>query len=114
MTFWYLTISNGSTKIALPMRRFITPEDPMKELVATVTRKGQVTVPAEVRRHLGVGTPAKVAFVIDGDEVRLKPVAFTLDTVFGSVPARPGTSPDFEREIEEAKEEAAARRTAKR
>ena len=85
----------------------------MREIVSTITRKGQVTIPSEVRKHLGVGTPDKVAFVIEGDSVRLKSVAFTLDTVFGSIPARPGTSPDFEREIEEAKEEEAARRIRK-
>ncbi len=77
----------------------------MKDIVSTITRKGQVTVPAEVRRHLGIGTPDKVVFVIEGEDVRLKPVAFTLDTVFGSIPARPGTSADFEQEIEEAKVE---------
>ncbi len=85
----------------------------MKEFVSSVSREGQVTIPSEVRTHLGVGAPDKVAFVIEGDGVRLKPVAFTLDTVFGSIPARPGTSPDFEREIEEAKEEEAARRMRK-
>ena len=85
----------------------------MREIVSTITRKGQVTIPSEVRKHLGVGTPDKIAFVIEGDSVRLKPVAFTLDTVFGSIPARTGTSPDFEREIEEAKEEEAARRMRK-
>ncbi len=82
----------------------------MKEIVSTITRRGQVTVPAEVRRHLGVGTPDKVVFVIEGEDVRLKPVAFTLDTLFGSIPARPGMSADFELEIEEAKEDEAARR----
>lgn len=37
----------------------------MKEIVSTVTSKGQVTIPAEVRRRLGVGTGAKITFVID-------------------------------------------------
>lgn len=37
----------------------------MKEIPSTISGKGQVTVPAEVRRLLGVGTKEKVAFVSD-------------------------------------------------
>jgi AbrB family looped-hinge helix DNA binding protein len=36
----------------------------MKEIVSTVTSKGQVTIPAEVRRHLGVAQGDKLSFVI--------------------------------------------------
>jgi antitoxin PrlF len=39
----------------------------MKEIVSTITSKGQVTIPVEVRRLLGVGTNDKITFVI-GDE----------------------------------------------
>ena len=34
----------------------------MKELLTTVTKRGQVTVPAEVRRLLGIKPYDKVAF----------------------------------------------------
>jgi len=45
----------------------------MKEIVSTLTSKGQVTIPAEVRRHLGVAQGDKLSFVIsDGGEVALK------------------------------------------
>lgn len=37
----------------------------MREIVSTVTSKGQVTLPAEVRRHLGIKTNDKITFVID-------------------------------------------------
>jgi AbrB family looped-hinge helix DNA binding protein len=37
----------------------------MREIVATVTRRGQVTVPAEIRRILGAKAGDKLAFVID-------------------------------------------------
>jgi len=37
----------------------------MKEITATLTSKGQVTIPAEVRAHLGLKTHDKIAFVID-------------------------------------------------
>lgn len=43
----------------------------MKEMLSVVTRKGQVTVPAEIRRQLGLKVGEKVAFVLHGDEVRL-------------------------------------------
>lgn len=43
----------------------------MKEMLSVVTRKGQVTVPAEIRRQLGLKIGEKVAFVTDGSEVRL-------------------------------------------
>ena len=39
----------------------------MKEIVSTVTSKGQVTIPAAVRKHLGVKTHGKVAFVFEPD-----------------------------------------------
>ena len=43
-----------------------------KEIIATITSKGQVTIPAEVRRHLGIKTHDKITFVIDTEgEVRL-------------------------------------------
>jgi AbrB family looped-hinge helix DNA binding protein len=37
----------------------------MREILMTVTSKGQVTIPAEVRRLLGVQKRRKVAFVIE-------------------------------------------------
>lgn len=43
----------------------------MKEILSVVTRKGQVTVPAEIRRQLGLRVGEKVAFLTDGAEVRL-------------------------------------------
>ncbi len=86
----------------------------MKELVAAISSKGQVTIPVDVRRHLGVSAPDKIAFVI-GDEgkVELRPVRFTLESVLGSIEALPNESIDLDREIEEAKEEAAAKRMAR-
>ena len=41
----------------------------MKEIVSTITSKGQVTIPAEIRNYLGLKTNDKVAFVIDSDGV---------------------------------------------
>ncbi|MEX1255806.1 MAG: AbrB/MazE/SpoVT family DNA-binding domain-containing protein [Dehalococcoidia bacterium] len=43
----------------------------MIELRRVVTRKGQVTVPAEIRRELGLRVGDEVAFLVDSGEVRL-------------------------------------------
>jgi AbrB family looped-hinge helix DNA binding protein len=58
----------------------------MKEIVSTITSKGQVTIPAEVRRHLGLRTRDKIAFVVEPKgEVKLKvPQYPTLDTLAGA------------------------------
>ncbi|NOZ28405.1 MAG: AbrB family transcriptional regulator [Chloroflexi bacterium] len=36
-----------------------------KEILATITSKGQVTIPAEVRAYLGLKPRDKIAFVIE-------------------------------------------------
>lgn len=38
--------------------------DIIREIPATITSKGQVTIPAAVRRYLGLKTNDKIAFVI--------------------------------------------------
>ena len=88
--------------------------DPMREIISTVTSQGHVTLPAEVRRVLGLAERDKVAFVIDTDGVRVRPVQFTLAEVFGSVEPLPGTTTeDFERQIAGATDEAAERALAR-
>ena len=49
------------------MNERLTSERDVKEIVSTLTSKGQVTIPAEVRRHLGVGQGDKLSFVIADD-----------------------------------------------
>ena len=45
----------------------------MKEIISTITSKGQVTIPAEVRKYLGIKTNDRIAFVIDSEgSVRLR------------------------------------------
>ena len=46
--------------------------DAVKELLATVTSKGQVTIPVEVRDSLGLQHGDKVAFVIEDRQVVLR------------------------------------------
>lgn len=75
----------------------------MEQITTTITQRGQVTIPAEVRRMLGVKPRDKVAFTIEDGVVRLTPVSFSLETAFGSV--KPSTSPeDFDKVSRAAKD----------
>lgn len=57
----------------------------VKEIVMSITQRGQVTLPVEVMKILGVKPRGKVAFLIEKGQVRLKAPSLTLDSVFGSV-----------------------------
>lgn len=84
----------------------------MKEILSTVTQRGQVTLPAEVRRLLGVGPKDKVAFTIEDGRVGVVPARLSLKAVFGSV--RPATSTeDLQAISRAAKEEKAERELEK-
>lgn len=80
----------------------------MKQLTATTTQRNQVTIPAEVRRTLGIKPRDKVAFTInDRGEVQIS-VAFTLETAYGSVKATSGDR-NLDDIIREAKDEKSER-----
>ena len=80
----------------------------MKSIVTTMTQRGQVTIPAEVRRKFGLKPGDKVMLTIEEDNVSLKPVEFTLEDTFGSV--KPISRPeDFDALIQAAKDERATR-----
>lgn len=83
----------------------------MNRYTVTIGQKGRVTIPADVRRHLGLEQGDQVAFVLtDGETVELRRARFTLESVIGSIDALPGESLDLEREIEVATEEVTARK----
>ena len=48
-------------------------------MLATVTSKGQVTIPKEIRDFLHIRTNDKVDFILDGERVLLAPVKTLLD-----------------------------------
>src|SRR5579884_1541355 len=65
----------------------------MKEILSTITSKGQVTIPKEVRQHLGLSTNDRIAFVIEDDgTVRLSvpqfPTIASLAGIAGSLKQR--------------------------
>ncbi len=72
------------------------------EKTATLSSKCQITLPADVRRKLGVGAHDKVTFVILDDRIEIKRPKYTLQEVLGSIKALPGESLDLEEEIYEA------------
>lgn len=84
-----------------------------KELITTITQRGQVTVPAEVRRMLGLRPRDKVAFAIEGGEVRLLPARYTLATAYRSVPPLKRRLGEKDM-VRIAKEERARKRTSRK
>ena len=72
----------------------------MKEQLTRMTRKGQITVPAEVRRALGLRQGDKVAISVDAELAYLRPVRSVTEMTFGSL--QPGSGAEgtrTEREI---------------
>ena len=59
----------------------------MKEIVRGISAKGQVTLPVEVRRALGVGPKDKVAFRIDEGEIKVHAAQSAVDATYQAVPA---------------------------
>jgi AbrB family looped-hinge helix DNA binding protein len=57
----------------------------MKEFTATVTSKGQVTIPAEIRQRRDLAAGSKVAFAIDDEgNVSLRRVYPTIASLAGA------------------------------
>lgn len=56
-------------------------------MIASVSSKGQVTVPAEARRKLGLRAGSKVDFIInEHDHLEIIPVAHSVQDLKGMVP----------------------------
>jgi antitoxin PrlF len=60
----------------------------IEEYIRAVTTKGQVTIPAEVRRLLGVKPHDRVVFRVADGKVELQPSSTTLESTFGAVTPR--------------------------
>ena len=59
----------------------------MTRSYGSVSPKGQVTIPVEIREMLGLKAKDKVAFKVKDGEVRLVSLRQELDAIFMSVPA---------------------------
>jgi AbrB family looped-hinge helix DNA binding protein len=68
-------------------------------MLATVTTKGQITIPMKIRKQYGIHPNDKIDFVIEGDKIILKPVK-TLRDLRGCVTSQGG---DLDQERQAAK-----------
>lgn len=78
----------------------------MRAIQATITERGQITLPVAVRRQLGLEPGGKILFQIeDNGTVSVAAAAFTFQTVRASVPplARPLTEDVLTEVIEDAR-----------
>jgi AbrB family looped-hinge helix DNA binding protein len=78
----------------------------MQELLTVVTRKGQITVPAEIRQALGLRVGDKIAVSLcDGTEPRatLRPIRSVAELSYGAITPRrrPEDLRELRREFEE-------------
>jgi AbrB family looped-hinge helix DNA binding protein len=61
----------------------------MLQRTARLTTKGQVTIPIDVRRLLGVQAHDEVTFVVEDDQVRLTPASSVVDRTAGMLKGEP-------------------------
>ena len=75
-------------------------------VTATLTTKGQVTIPKSVRDSLNLHAGDRIAFIIHGDsEATIKPITRSVDDVFG----RLHTTAQQSKTVEEMNEALAGR-----
>ena len=72
------------------------------EHIASVTSKGQITIPADVRRFLKIGKHGKIAIAVDSEgRVHLKTPKYpTIESTFGAI--KPLANPPTMQELREA------------
>ncbi len=75
---------------------------------ATVTSKGQVTIPGSIRRLLGINSRDKLLFIPDGDGAIIKPLKRNILDIRGVAKQR-GVEIDFKKLREETKKRVAKR-----
>jgi len=57
-----------------------------------MTKKGQVTIPASIRKRLGLREGDRVAFVEEGEKVQLRPLRNDVTAIFGMVKSKRSVS----------------------
>ena len=87
----------------------------VKRYTTTITKRGQVTLPADIRRLLKAKCKDKVTFTVDDGRVCLSQETFTLESAYGSVMPlrRPEDFEDVSRAAKDEKAERTARRPRK-
>lgn len=59
------------------------------EFESSVSPKGQITLPIEFRKRLGVNAKDKVVLRLENNEIKVVPARSKVDALFGSVPPLP-------------------------
>ena len=59
----------------------------MEEFVSSVSPKGQITLPAEVRRQLGVKPKDKVTVTLEDGRVTVTPLGSGIEASYQAIPA---------------------------
>lgn len=83
----------------------------MRELLTVVTRKGQITLPAEIRRSLGIEEGDKIAVSIADPQnarIMLRPIRSVAEMTFGAV--HPRQRPEDIKELRDLFQESMAER----
>lgn len=77
-------------------------------VITQITKSGQLTMPAEIRRRLGVGSGDRILWTTDavGNTI-VRPMRYTIEELDGIIPAidHPSAETDFDDMIDEAQEE---------
>lgn len=77
-------------------------------VITQITKSGQLTMPAEIRRRLGVGPGDRILWTTDaaGNTI-VRPMRYTIEELDGILPAidNPSAEKDFEDMIAEAFED---------
>jgi len=80
----------------------------MSKQTTTITRKGQVTIPIEIRRALGLNEGDRVTFIQEGEQVRLVPAGSVVARTAGMLNAYRRDPVPTAEELREAAEQAIA------
>ena len=104
-----LTRGKEYDREVLPMQ---VQETTMKEVHSTVTTKGQVTIPVEIRRLLQVKPHDRIAFVVEDENVRVVKGESVVARTAGAL--KQDTPPLSAEELREVAEEAIAKEAASR
>ena len=54
-------------------------------LTSNLTQKGQVTLPAKIRKELSLKTGDKIAFSLEGNRIIAVPVSDDISSIFGVI-----------------------------
>jgi len=72
-----------------------------KRIILYLTRRGQLNLPIDAQRYLGINPESQLQLVLADGKAYLEPVSLSLEDVFGSIKlAEPGK--DLDKIIEEA------------